>query len=168
MNIAAAAVTLFYCSWFLASILIQFSNKFALRIKPHDFLNYITNWSFFSPNPTKHDFYLLYRDQIGDNIGSFHFADFQNNHTSYRWLFNPYHRFDNSIFKAATRLRKLAFKKADAGTHLLSIEYLFFFSILKRYTLNPDARRQFVIIRVKGNDENFKPIIVYASAFHAY
>lgn len=58
------AVAAVLCAWFLASIPTQFRWRWWESLSRHDALGLLPRWTFFAPNPGRHDLHLLVRDWI--------------------------------------------------------------------------------------------------------
>ena len=89
MNYVVFLLIFIYLMWFILSIICQFKNNTADRIREWDIFHIIPAWTFFSPNPGVKD-YSIYIKYIGaENTSSLQLLNKPESNNCYSFIFNP-------------------------------------------------------------------------------
>lgn len=157
----------FYVVWFLLSVGHQLkSNGLPWNLKKLDVFNVIPGWRFFGPKPVKNDYFLLYRDKIGDEIHGFEEIILYENSSFVKFIFNPTSRIKKTFLTVAQSFTKINKEDVNPDSVILSLGYITVLTIVNRYKANGKCLRQFVVLRSKGFSDNAEPEILIASEFH--
>jgi hypothetical protein len=155
--------------WFIASAIHQFRFPWWSRISRFDALNLLPRWSFFAPNPGRHDFHVVYRDWVDDQPGPWMQLAATNVDTRWRWLWNPSRYTNKAISDLANGLYQARQLSAEEPwTVMLSSSYI---SLLHMVMAQPPTtletyRRQFAIVRTHGFGTGRQLEIAFASEVH--
>jgi hypothetical protein len=169
VNLCAASLVLFLSTWFLLSVLNQFSKSRFPRLRQADPLQLLPLWNFFAPNPGVHDYYLLYRDRgEGGELGAWHLVQPTR---SRRWtscLWNP----DKVKNKVLSDLVQVFARYPDPSIRegpavMLTLPYLVCLQMVADAPRAAEGTvRQFVLARKRGfvTSDELLPILI--SDFH--
>lgn len=162
-------VGLILTTWFLASVIHQCRFRWWSRITHFDVFNLLPRWSFFAPNPGRHDFHVIYRDWIDDDSGPWTEFATTTVETRLRWLWNPT-RYPNKAISDLTNGLYLALQLNDVEPRavLLSSSYI---SLLHVVMAQPPVilkanRRQFAILRTHDFGSSRKIEVAFVSEVH--
>ena len=152
--------------WFLASVLVYVPNLTKI-IRSHDRLGLIPRWNFFAPNPARHDFHLLFRDQLPDgSMTEWREVASIAERRYWNFIWNPTKRKNKSLFDAINEL--LMHAKFSMPALKASIPYLTllnYVSGLSRF--GPVRFTQFLVMRSAGNQLRQKSEILFLSELHS-
>jgi hypothetical protein len=163
--VESVAVGLF-ALWLLLSAAVLFP-KLSPIIRRADWLCLVPEWKFFAPNPGRHDFHLLYRDQFRDGtLTEWTEVSPTGKRRWWHFLWNPAKRGNKALFDTVSQL----FDHVRAGDKTLevSIPYLTllnYVSSLPR-TTSP-VFTQFLLMCSQGNLPDKDPELCYFSARHS-
>lgn len=88
-NILTAGVALLFGAWLIASLPNQFRWRWWDRVARYDQLGLLPRWTFFAPNPGRHDVHVIYCDIIEAQIGTWQEIDHLSSPMATRWLWSP-------------------------------------------------------------------------------
>ena len=161
----ASAVGLF-CGWLAISIFV-YVPSLTKRIRRWDSFGLVPQWNFFAPNPARHDFHLLFRDQLQDGTMT-EWTEVASIAQRPNWgiVWNPRKRRNKALFDAVT---DLAMHVKDSLPAIeLSIPYLTLLNYVSGLPRFAGARfTQFLIMRSGSSDQGQKPELFYLSKLHA-
>ncbi|GAA3673056.1 hypothetical protein GCM10023081_09270 [Arthrobacter ginkgonis] len=147
------AVAGFLCFWFGVSAFHQFRPHRWTRLMGHDVLGLIPRWSFFAPNPGRHDIHLVFRDWILDEPTEWQELDLGSLNSWTRWIWHPERYASKAVADAAGGLSmaSAAARETGARTVMLSTPYLRLLSWAMSQPVPPDSTaRQFAVIASQG------------------
>ena len=156
-------------TWFLASVIHQFRFHWWSRIARFDAFNLLPRWTFFAPNPGRHDFHVVYREWVDDKHKPWMELAATNVDTRWRWLWNPSRYPNKAISDLANGLyRALQLSGDEPWTVMLSSSYISLLSVVMAQSpTNLKAnRRQFAIVRTHGFGRGRQLEIAFASEVH--
>src|SRR5215213_561511 len=88
-SIWSTVVALFLSVWLLASAVHQLRRRSWERIARWDALNLLPRWSFFAPNPGRHDLHVVYREWLLEEAGPWRQLMPTHANRRWRWCWNP-------------------------------------------------------------------------------
>lgn len=170
MTLLEISILLFLITWFTLSVFYQvpfMKNK----LRKFDFFKILPTWTFFSPNPIKHDSHLLYRDRNENKITKWAEIDIvkKNNFISTFW--NPEKRVKKNLLSINNSFSEqiLLFKnKNDRLPTAKDLENTNAYKVTMSIVLSEKAistesiDRQFMIIKTYGFicNQEFEVLIV--------
>ena len=172
MFVIEIVLVIFFSLFFLISVLYQF---FSLRkkIRKYDYLNIIPTWTFFAPNPVKHDYHLLYRNKENNNVSKWKEVPLIKKKNNFSFIWNPERRIKKSLLAIANSLgleirnyKKLHDKLPNASYLVSSVAYQTCLNIVLEAPISKKVERQFMIVQSKGMITDEKPEIILISLFH--
>ncbi len=162
-------VCLILAAWLLASAIHQCRFRWWSRVTRFDVFNLLPRWSFFAPNPGRHDFHVVYRDWIDEENGPWTEFAATTLETRSRWLWNP-SRYPNKAISDLTNglYRALQSNDGEPRAVLLSSSYI---SLLHVVMAQPSVilkanRRQFAILRTHDFGSNRQIEVAFVSEVH--
>lgn len=75
--------------WFLASLIHQFRFAWWRGVTRFDFFHLLPRWTFFAPNPGRHNFHLVFRDWIDGHPGPWVEITVSSDDRRWRWFWHP-------------------------------------------------------------------------------
>ncbi len=155
--------------WFVASIIHQFRFdwwKFFIRF---DIFNFLPNWSFFAPNPGKHDFHLVYRAWIQDQPSPWQEIVTLSGNWYLRWIWHP-SRYPTKALSDLTYglYRAIYNSNGDKTMVMFSSSYLSLLNLVMSQSPleGTDHYRQFAIVVTQGFKEGRHIEIKFLSELH--
>ena len=155
--------------FFLASVIHQFRLPWWQRIASRDRLILLPRWTFFAPNPGRHDLHLVYRDWTNGQPGGWVELAIPEDNPRWRWIWHP-SRFPskgqsdllNGLFQSIRTCR------AEPELVMLSGAYI---SLLQWVMAQPgvtgeDSKRQFAIVATQGFSQDRSLQVRYISGMH--
>ena len=119
----------------------------------YDVLGLIPRWSFFAPNPGRHDIHLVFRDWIRDEPTEWHELDLGSLNSWTRWIWHPERYAFKAVADAAGGLAMAssAARETEARSVMLSTPYLRLLSWAMSQPVPPaSTARQFAVIAAQG------------------
>lgn len=166
INVAAIV---FFATWLLLTILIQFDFKWANQIKKQDVFHLLPSWTFFAPNPGTSDYHIVYRTMDENNHVSA-FVEFPLH--SDRPLTHAFWNSSKRVKKVLTDL-VMILKKTIAAEDLnkeklqVSFSYIALLNFLTHLEKPASAKFiQFAILESKGYNDPGPPKLLICSEFH--
>lgn len=167
--IQQVAFALFFGGWLLLSIICQFRGSATQAIRRFDIFSLVPRWTFFAPNPGRHDSHLVYRDRQSDG----RLTTWTEIPTipERSWLsafWNPDKREKKALHDAITAMQRWPKATPEDQSVMLSLPYL----LVLNYVVNRVDRgsgavmRQFAIARTSGFHDQGPPAPIVRSAFH--
>lgn len=158
MNLFEIILLLFFLLWFVFTIGFQFPylRKHLLKI---DIINILPVWTFFAPNPVKHDYHLLYRDKVDSEISKWEEINIVKENSAISSIWNPERRYKKNLLAVTNSLTRevIAFRKLNnalpTAQNLMNTQaYLNALSVVlnEKYLEKTNFQRQFMIIKTHG------------------
>lgn len=154
--------------WGIASLLVQWSND-SISTRYSDLRHFVSRWSFFSPAPGEHDFYLLFRSKFKNGeIGPWTSAGEPESRKLIHAIWHPDMRRKKALIGAVKLLSAEGYDEIDAQKAKTNTGYL---SILSSVMAVPgpslEVARQFMVLRKSGIDREAEPELIILSDFFA-
>jgi hypothetical protein len=162
-------VSLILIAWFIASVIHQFRFRWWSRVSRFDAFSLLPRWSFFAPNPGRHDFHVVYRDFVDDEHGPWVELVVSTVDTRYRWLWNPSRYPYKAISDLTNGLHyELQSSNAEMQMVMLSSSYI---GLLNVVIAQPPigvkaSHRQFAIFRTHGFRSDRQIEVAFVSEVH--
>ncbi len=154
--------------WLLASAIHQFKFNWWIRISKFDILNLLPDWSFFAPNPGRHDIHLVYRNWNHNDPESWiEFTTYKM--SGWRCVWNPNRYCNKALFDLSNALnweRKVY--EDDQKSIMLSRSYISILSLVMEQPLLDIniTDRQFAIVGTQASKGDRKIELRYISQIH--
>jgi hypothetical protein len=161
------AVIVFYSLWIIAMLFPKLNENTQQKLKSLDIFNLIPNWLFFDPNPIEHDYYLLFRDKTGDDMGNFNFVEFDERPSIIFWL-HPNARIKYTRFNILNALEKRIRNAKTIEEVITSFQYIHVLSVVMNHKPAHFTQRQFAVFKSQGSDPDVEPVLIFTSEFHGY
>lgn len=154
--------------WGIASLLVQWSND-SVSIRYSDLRHFVSRWSFFSPAPGVHDFYLLFRCKFQNGeIGQWTSAGEPQSRKFIHAVWHPDMRRKKALIGAVKLLGTEGFEEIDTEKAKTNTGYLSILSSVMAVPGPPlEMSRQFMVLRKSGIDQEAEPELVVLSDFFA-
>jgi hypothetical protein len=156
-------------AWFVASVVHQFRLRWWSRIARFDAFNMLPRWSFFAPNPGRHDLHIVYRDWVDDECGKWTELVVSAVDNRCRWLWNP-SRYPRKAISDLTNglYYELQSSNTEKRMIMLSSSYI---GLLNVIMAQPPvgakfSHRQFAIFKTQGFGSDRQLEVTFVSEVH--
>jgi hypothetical protein len=169
----APVVGLILGLWFLASIVNQCRFRWWTQISRFDTFNLLPAWSFFAPNPGRHDFHILYRDGIRDENSAWTEIAFASSlDIRWRWLWNPSRYADKAVNDLINGFFQILSREGGEELRAVMVSSIYI-SLLQLVMAQPliseeADRRQFAILRAQDFERERRLEVVFVSETHSH
>jgi len=167
MTLAEIAAICLLAAWLVLSVLGQIRFGALYWVRAWDVFGIIPMWWFFAPNPARHDFYLLYRDQLKDGSRT-EWTEVKIG-TNRKWtnlIWNPGRRERKALFDVVTSLAREAATTGDI-TIQVSVPYLSLLNYVSRLPRTPASElTQFLLMQSEVETYKNPPTAVFMSNLH--
>lgn len=169
MSLIDAALGVLLATWLAVSALCQFGNPLGRLLRQVDACYLIPQWTFFAPRPAMHDYWFLYRDQLGNGAVTRWFeVPLRRTHFLIAPLWNPYRRHNKALFDIVTQVGLLAGEGREPAQLKLTVPYLALLSFVSALPRDHGAvATQFLIMTSGDSAAGVSPAPVLVSALHA-
>jgi len=155
-------------AWFLASVVHQFRPRWWRRVTRFDPLHLLPIWTFFAPNPGRHDLHVIYRECSGVRCGPWRQLAPPWVDRSWRWIWNPGRYVRKATTDFSNALLDARRTSDDQRAVLLSAAYI---SLLHWVMAQPSAdpesnHRQFALVVTQGFGEGRELDVQFVSEVH--
>lgn len=139
--------------WLLASVINQFRFRWWSSVARFDVFSLVPRWTFFAPNPGRHDYHVVYREWTAESSGEWSEVPAPEIDLKLRWFWNPHRYPSKGISDVTAALASNVRRSYDIPVAVtLSAPYI---SLLHLVMAQPSAgesgdRRQFAIVRTNG------------------
>jgi hypothetical protein len=168
--LATYLARLIFGLWFLASIFNQFHFRWWERIVWHDAFSLIPRWTFFAPNPGRHDYHVVFREWAeDDDPGEWIELSVDEVDLSRRWLWNPSRYPNKGIADLTAALARIVNLRRDEPLAVtLSSPYISLLHVVMAQSsgVSDGDRRQFAIVKTSGFGEKRDLDIAFVSEVH--
>lgn len=162
---------LLFASWFVGSILNQFSFRWFRHVRKFDCFYLLPVWTFFAPNPGRSDYHLIYRDRRADgSLSEWLQLPLVEARKPYSFIWNPEKRSKKVLFDTVSNCATGIAPEArfDLRPVVLSISYLTILNAVSHHGATSGiTHRQFVVAETTGFHRTGTPRIVLRSEFHS-
>jgi len=165
---AGALVAVLLAGWFVGSVLHQVGpDWWRRRVARRDVLGLLPRWSFFAPNPGRHDLHVVYRDRdAAGQWGPWTELDIQRDPRWWRAAWNP-ERYPRKAVSDLVNAIRGGTGTAEPLALMLSGAYL---AMLSWVMCQPDSGRttgrQFAVIGRNGHGARRTLDVLYLSGEH--
>ncbi|WP_019806229.1 hypothetical protein [Saccharomonospora halophila] len=156
-------------TWYALTVCQQADRPPALAKRLDPTAMAIPNWRFFAPTPARHDFNVLYRDELADGTRTpWREHEIVAERTLPQMLWHPVRRMEKALFDVASELLKATESVPDPSRIPLTVSYLALLNFAtNQVPHHPDAVRvQFLIAQSAGHDERVEPRMLFLSDVH--
>jgi hypothetical protein len=164
-----AAVAVILVAWLVATVPHQFRFLWWDKVARLDVLNLLPTWTFFAPNPGRHDLHLVYRDWEDGRPLPWRQLEARPVDWRWRWIWNP-DRFPRKAVSdlAASLDRQLAVCAGNPAAVTICLPYLSVLQIVMAQpgAARPGALRQFALVASRGFGSRRHLEVRYVSRAH--
>ena len=156
-------------TWFLATIVNQFSCSWARRLTSWDYLRILPRWTFFAPNPGTSDYHLVYR-QIHDDGQVTSFIEFPLRPRRWgSWFFNPEKRVTKALLDLSHMLERIVRSGNWDETNIpTSFPYICLLNFLSQCPIDAETTSiQFCLLVTRGYGDLGSPELFICSGLHS-
>ncbi len=179
MAVADTIVAAAFAVWFLLSVGFQ-TSWFATKIGKFDKFGLLPRWTFFAPNPGRHDYHLVYRECGADvDLSSLErleaaapqlspWIEVPDLHEgrSLLFLWHPQRRITKTMTDIVNGLLLARGRLTERPSLVqFTVEYFLLLHLIQRGA-SPAVKRQFAIVRTRGFESERERDIVFVSNFH--
>ncbi len=171
-EIARRAVEAGLAGWFAATVLSQHPNPTLDRLRRYDrFSMLIPNWRFFAPNPSRHDYHLLYRTlSTSGGQSQWRPASEITGRTWTQAVWFPRRRESKAVFDLCGQLALYVSRRGEQVPR--SVPFRLLRDYVRRHIQESDPAAwptvrgfQFLIVQYSGHDHSEAPTYLFTSQF---
>ncbi|WJY66996.1 hypothetical protein [Corynebacterium auris] len=160
----AAPVTI----WAAATIAVQLGRgeKLVRRVDPTGL--YVPDWRFFAPAPAEHEYHLLYRHELEEELTPWQEIGFSQRRSLLHLIWAPHRRSEKGLFDAVSELIQTTKAAKNLASMKITPAYLALLNVVTHQVVAPEeARRvQFLIIRAAEYEPTVIPDPLFLSDLH--
>jgi hypothetical protein len=167
-SVLGILVAMVLIGWFAASVVHQVQPQFWRRWAARDRLGLLPRWSFFAPNPGRHDIHVVFRDGTGATWGRWVEIGATPAPRWWRAAWNPYRYARKAVLDLVNGLRTI--RADETGSHLLSGYYVAMLDWVMHQPSThdnepPASHRQFAVL---GRHDHARRVldVLFVSASH--
>jgi hypothetical protein len=143
--------------WFAASVVHQFQPRYWRRWAARDVLGLLPRWSFFAPNPGRHDLHVVYRDRTDESWGSWVELGAAPAPRWWRAAWNPHRYARKAVMDLVNGVRAVPVDRSRS--HLLSSSYVALLDWVMRQPSHGARYRQVAVLGRHDHDRRILDVL---------